>query len=565
MKKYTQLLSLFTAFMAITASSLSADNIRITVESTAPGGGVTLTPIWFGFHDGNFDTFNAGAPASAGLEAIAEDGNGATLRADFAASSGGKDLVLTGRPNPNGPPLLFPQTGNMTRINLDPSNPNHRYMSFLSMILPSNDAFIGNDDPMGLMIYDANGNFVGGTWEIMGSMVYDAGTEVNDEVAENVPMLGQTVANTGGTENGVVTLHPGFNPGGAILAFAPNGDFKQANYAVVRIIVEKLPESHRTLEIEISNSAPDMGTILTPFWVGLHDGSFDIFNVGEAASGGVEGIAEDGNTGPLSDLFAASVANGWSSTLTGPQNPGGPPLFFQGQSSSSFVSVDANNPSHEYFSYQSMILPSNDAFVSNDNPTAYRIYEGGIFQPTTIMIEGANVWDAGTEVNDEAPQNVPVLGQMAPNTGATEGGVVGAHPGFIAGGNVLTQFPAADFTQAGYQVAKIQIWERYNPWAGIPASAEGYRGSPVFGIANDSGFPWVKHLQHGMLFFQRAGNAEGFWTFNSQGDMGWIFTSESYYPNIYRMEDSTWYRYEVDSANPRRFENLSTGEILEVE
>jgi hypothetical protein len=74
-----------------------------------------------------------------------------------------------------------------------------------------------------------------------------------------------------------------------------------------------------------------------------------------------------------------------------------------------------------------------------------------------IDVFGSSVWDAGTEFNDEIPANTPLLGQAAPNTGTTQGGVVQLHGGFLPGGNVLTGFPGADFTAPGYRVAQISI------------------------------------------------------------------------------------------------------------
>jgi len=52
-------------------------------------------------------------------------------------------------------------------------------------------------------------------------------------------------------------------------------------------------------------------------------------------------------------------------------------------------------------------------------------------------VSGAEVLDGGTEVNDELPVNTAFFGQMAPNTGVAENGVVLEHPGFSAAeGNI---------------------------------------------------------------------------------------------------------------------------------
>jgi len=87
---------------------------------------------------------------------------------------------------------------------------------------------------------------------------------------------------------------------------------------------------------------------------------------------------------------------------------------------------DLNPTDDTYFSFLSMVIPSNDAFIGNDDPLAYKIIDGG-FQPQVIDIFGSMVWDAGTEINDEIAANVPLLGQAVGNTGGIEGGVVGLH------------------------------------------------------------------------------------------------------------------------------------------
>jgi hypothetical protein len=77
-------------------------------------------------------------------------------------------------------------------------------------------------------------------------MVLDAGTEVNDEIPMNTAFFGQTMPNTGTTQNGVVMIHPGFLPpgSGGILddpMFA-NANFKAIGYQVAQITVEAVPE-----------------------------------------------------------------------------------------------------------------------------------------------------------------------------------------------------------------------------------------------------------------------------------------------------------------------------------
>ena len=109
------------------------------------------------------------------------------------------------------------------------------------MVIPSNDAFIANGDPLAHDIFDATGNFLGADFIVLGSSVLDAGSEVNDEIPTNTAFLGQVVPDTGVDENGVVHLHSGFIPAGSILTAFPGGDFTETGYQVARITVTSTP------------------------------------------------------------------------------------------------------------------------------------------------------------------------------------------------------------------------------------------------------------------------------------------------------------------------------------
>ena len=62
-------------------------------------------------------------------------------------------------------------------------------------------------------------------------------------------------------------------------------------------------------------------------------------------------------------------------------------------------------------------------------------------------------------MNDEVPANTAFLEQAAPDTGDDEAGTVQAHEGFMAGGDVLTAYPAADFLAEGFEVLRITVTE----------------------------------------------------------------------------------------------------------
>lgn len=207
--------------------------LTISFENLAPTNGTSLTPFWFGLHDGNFDTYDRGRPASPGVEQIAEDGTTEAITQEFnQAGFGTVQNVVAGA---NGP--IAPKETARFTVTVDGNDSRNAYFNYAAMLLPSNDFFVANGNERAHQIFDEQGNFIGADFIILGSNVLDAGTEVNDEIPANTAFFGQQTPNTGVTENGVVTQAGGFIPGGAILSdprFA-NGDFTADGYQVARI------------------------------------------------------------------------------------------------------------------------------------------------------------------------------------------------------------------------------------------------------------------------------------------------------------------------------------------
>ena len=184
--------------------------LRVTFKNTSAPGGTALTPLFVGFHDDNFDLYNLGQASSPGLEALAEDGNNSIVAAEVVASDA--DAQTTNVVGDRGPV----GAGETASTIIDVDAMSNAYASFATMILPSNDAFVGTANA--LLLFNADGEFIGeSTSTFTGASVRDAGTEVNTE--RDAAFINQTGPNTGETENGVVTIHPGFNgsqgnPGG---------------------------------------------------------------------------------------------------------------------------------------------------------------------------------------------------------------------------------------------------------------------------------------------------------------------------------------------------------------
>ena len=125
--------------------------------------GSYFTPLLVTAHSDSMQLFKAGETASAGLQAMAEGGDISELVSDL----GGEDADTIANPASG---LLAP--GGSASAELDTAA-SHQYLSVVSMILPSNDAFIGLNavkipTQPGTYMYYVN--------------AYDAGTEANDEV-----------------------------------------------------------------------------------------------------------------------------------------------------------------------------------------------------------------------------------------------------------------------------------------------------------------------------------------------------------------------------------------------
>jgi hypothetical protein len=274
--------------------------VRVSVKNQSSAGGIYLTPVWLGYHDGSFDSFNAGETASTGIERIAEDGDFGALAADFEAAAAGTGQVVLNPAGFAGAPLFDPGYSSSEMVYLDATT--NRYLSYAAMVLPSNDAFIGNDNPMAYPIFNESGNFVGPVKvKVYGNQVWDAGTEANTE--SNAAFFDQATPDSGETTAELIALHPGFNgsygnPNGSPQLFlgGTNGpgisfdetaaDFTIPGSAVAEIRVSRLVDgghsgswydpakSGHGLVLDITKDLDGIGTRAMVSWYHYHaDGS----------------------------------------------------------------------------------------------------------------------------------------------------------------------------------------------------------------------------------------------------------------------------------------------------
>ncbi len=146
----------------LTAASQAA---QLDIEITNMTRGSFFTPILVAAHPADNSLFTAGEAASANLQAMAEGGDISGLMADLEAAN------ATIQSNPAGG-LLAPGASASASINTDGSEAN-THLSIVSMLLPSNDGFMGMN---ALEIPTEPGTYV------INVNAYDAGTEANNEI-----------------------------------------------------------------------------------------------------------------------------------------------------------------------------------------------------------------------------------------------------------------------------------------------------------------------------------------------------------------------------------------------
>lgn len=195
---------------ALLAAPATATTLRITITNDATPEGFALTPVYTAFHNGDFDSYNPGEAASPGLEALAEVGNFGPVRDERIAATTGQGNPSTGAvfssftPDGNRRPLFGGESATVEVDITDTST--QRYFSYLSMIIPTNDIFIGNGNPLAFELFDDMGLFTGDrTIKVTGAQARDAGTEVNDRNTGVAFAAGQDGA-AGADENGVVQV-----------------------------------------------------------------------------------------------------------------------------------------------------------------------------------------------------------------------------------------------------------------------------------------------------------------------------------------------------------------------
>ena len=180
--------------LSLQSAQAAVVSLRVTVENLAPANGVAFAPLHVGFGQGIFDAFNDGATAGAAIISVAEGGSGTAWQPAFAAAE-----PLATRGTIGG--LLL--SGATAFMDFTVNTALNQFFTFGSMVVPSNDHFIGNDLPTEYQVFDAAGNLLINQILQDASEIWDAGSELTDPLA--AAFVGTNSLRT--AQNGVVSFN----------------------------------------------------------------------------------------------------------------------------------------------------------------------------------------------------------------------------------------------------------------------------------------------------------------------------------------------------------------------
>ncbi|MEZ8692351.1 spondin domain-containing protein [Vibrio splendidus] len=175
-------------------------------------------------------------------------------------------------------------------------------------------------------------------------------------------------------------------------------------------------------DVSVTNLTPNQP--MSPLAVLTHNTNFDLFEVGQSASVDLEYLAEGGSNAQLLAL-SDSDANVY-------QGISGNGLILSGEQDTVSIRVDPNQEG--YISVASMLVNTNDAFVGESGLSLKSLAVGDTF------VMNMNVWDSGTELNDELAATIPgpAGGGEGFNTTRDDTDVVSFHSGVISQDDGLT-------------------------------------------------------------------------------------------------------------------------------
>jgi len=184
--------------LVIAASAAGAQSrmVTVTITNLAAANSISFAGTHLGFHSGAFDAFNIGTTAAAGIISVAEGGVGTQWQSDFAAADPTATRgLIAGALTPG-------QSRSQSFIVNAGLN---KFFTFATMVIPSNDFFLGNDNPTGFRLFDDAGNLLINSITQTSSQIWDAGSEAFSIAGAAFLVNGVNAART--PQNGLVSFN----------------------------------------------------------------------------------------------------------------------------------------------------------------------------------------------------------------------------------------------------------------------------------------------------------------------------------------------------------------------
>lgn len=141
--------------------------------------------------------------------------------------------------------------------------------------------------------------------------------------------------------------------------------------------------------ISVTNLTPNQP--MSPLLVLNHNSSYELFSLNQSASVPLEHLAESGSTEQLLALTDSNANVYYGESGSGIITPG----------SGDSVTITIDPYKAGYLSVASMLVNTNDAFIGETGLSVKSLAVGESYQMNM------NVWDAGTELNDELAASIP--------------------------------------------------------------------------------------------------------------------------------------------------------------
>ena len=218
------------------AQSGATATYRVTIANLAPG--QPLTPPLVVLHRPTISIVEAGAPASEGLQQLAENGNPAVLVDSLSGNDAVGAVAVGEHPIASGGIPGAAAIPSVATIEVTADRGANR-ISVASMLICTNDGFS--------IVHDAKAPGKVGQTSTFFSHAYDAGTEVNTEAfADLVPPCQGLVGVTGDAE-GTGMSNPDLTEGGVVaphMGIAGEADLDAMAHAVAEspalVVVERI-------------------------------------------------------------------------------------------------------------------------------------------------------------------------------------------------------------------------------------------------------------------------------------------------------------------------------------